>query len=49
MQNGSLTRQATGPVGLISGTQSPSKTFLNALMLQYVKEFEGSEIMINAV
>lgn len=46
---GSLTRQAAGSVGPVSGTYSPSKTFLNAVMLQYAKELEGSGILINAV
>jgi NAD(P)-dependent dehydrogenase (short-subunit alcohol dehydrogenase family) len=48
---GSLTRQAattddlsTGP---ISGAYSPSKTFLNAVTLQYAKELRGSNILIN--
>ena len=46
---GSLTRQAAGPVGPVSGTYSPSKTFLNAVTVQYAKELEGSGILINAV
>jgi NAD(P)-dependent dehydrogenase (short-subunit alcohol dehydrogenase family) len=48
---GSLTRQSattdalsTGP---ISAAYSPSKTFLNAVTVQYAKELEGSGILIN--
>lgn len=49
---GSLTRQSatsdplsTGPV---SGAYSPSKTFLNAVTVQYAKELEGTGILVNA-
>ena len=49
---GSLTRQAgpgsattTGPVAV---AYAPSKTFLNAVMLQYVKELAGTNILLNA-
>lgn len=49
---GSLTRQsgpgsetATGPVAV---AYSPSKTFLNAVMLQYVQELADTDILINA-
>lgn len=49
---GSLTRQAgsvgettTGPVAVAYST---SKTFLNAVMLQYVRELDGTDILINA-
>ncbi|QGG41257.1 SDR family oxidoreductase [Aeromicrobium yanjiei] len=49
---GSLARQSgpggdtiTGPVAV---AYSPSKTFLNAVMLQYVRELAGSGILINA-
>lgn len=49
---GSLTRQSgpgsattTGPVAV---AYAPSKTFLNAVMLQYVKELAGTNILINA-
>ncbi|TKR23385.1 SDR family oxidoreductase [Cellulomonas hominis] len=48
---GSLTRQAgpgseatTGPVAV---AYAPSKTFLNAVMLQYVQELAGTRILIN--
>lgn len=48
---GSLTRQAatndplsTGPV---SGAYSPSKTFLNALTVQYAKDLAGTGVLIN--
>ncbi len=49
---GSLTRQSdsddplrTGPV---SGAYTPSKTFLNAVTVQYAKELRGTGILINA-
>lgn len=49
---GSLTRQSsagsettTGPVAV---AYAPSKTFLNAVMLQYVQELAGTNILINA-
>lgn len=49
---GSLTRQsgpdgeaALGPVAI---AYSPSKTFLNAVMLQYVRELADTNILINA-
>ena len=49
---GSLTRQtassdplATGP---LSAAYSPSKTFLNAVTIQYAKELRGTNILINA-
>jgi len=47
---GSLTLQTTPGsfVGPISGAYAPSKTLLNALVVQYVKELEGSNIVINA-
>jgi len=35
----------TGP---ISAAYSPSKTLLNAVMIQYVKELEGTDVLINA-
>ncbi|MFC4048704.1 SDR family oxidoreductase [Actinomadura syzygii] len=49
---GSLTRQtepgaalnATGP---LSAAYSPSKTFLNAVTVQYAKELRGTNILIN--
>jgi NAD(P)-dependent dehydrogenase (short-subunit alcohol dehydrogenase family) len=48
---GSLTRQSattdelsTGP---ISGAYSPSKTFLNAVTVQYAKELQDANILIN--
>ncbi|QNE16846.1 SDR family oxidoreductase [Kribbella qitaiheensis] len=48
---GSLTRQAgtgaeqrTGPVAV---AYAPSKTFLNAVTLQYVRELSGTNILIN--
>ncbi|GAA1831566.1 SDR family oxidoreductase [Microlunatus capsulatus] len=48
---GSLARQSattdelsTGP---ISGAYSPSKTFLNAVVVQYAKELAGSGILVN--
>lgn len=47
---GSLNRQAasTGDAGPISAAYSPSKAFLNALMLQYVRELRGTDVLINA-
>jgi NAD(P)-dependent dehydrogenase (short-subunit alcohol dehydrogenase family) len=47
---GSLTRQtaagdATGP---ISAAYAPSKTFLNAVTIQYAKELKDTNILINA-
>jgi NAD(P)-dependent dehydrogenase (short-subunit alcohol dehydrogenase family) len=49
---GSLARQSgpgsettTGPVAV---AYAPSKTFLNAVMLQYVQELAGTNILINA-
>jgi NAD(P)-dependent dehydrogenase (short-subunit alcohol dehydrogenase family) len=46
---GSLTRQsaADGSTGPLSGSYSPSKTFLNAVTLQYAKELADTEILIN--
>jgi NAD(P)-dependent dehydrogenase (short-subunit alcohol dehydrogenase family) len=48
---GSLTRQSgsdsettTGPVAV---AYAPSKTFLNAVTLQYVKELAGTNILVN--
>ena len=48
---GSLTRQS-GPggetvVGPVAAAYSPSKTFLNAVTLQYVRELAGTGILIN--
>ena len=47
---GSLTRQTAGggDTGPVSGAYSPSKTFLNAVMIQYVKELGETNILINA-
>ena len=47
---GSLTRQAAsgGDTGPISAAYAPSKTFLNAVMLQYVRELQDTNILINA-
>jgi NAD(P)-dependent dehydrogenase (short-subunit alcohol dehydrogenase family) len=47
---GSLTRQSTpgADTGPISGAYSPSKTFLNALVVQYAKELADTNILINA-
>jgi NAD(P)-dependent dehydrogenase (short-subunit alcohol dehydrogenase family) len=47
---GSLARQ-TGPgdeTGPLSNAYSPSKTFLNAVTIQYAKELRGTNILINA-
>ncbi|CCH85991.1 short chain oxidoreductase [Modestobacter italicus] len=48
---GSLTRQS-GPggeaaVGPVAAAYSPSKTFLNAVTLQYVRELAGTGILVN--
>ena len=32
----------------MAAAYSPSKTFLNAVMLQYVRELEGTNVLINA-
>ena len=47
---GSLTRQSDphGEVGPISAAYAPSKTFLNAVTVQYAKELRDSGILINA-
>ncbi len=49
---GSLTRQSSvsgvEAVGPISAAYSPSKTFLNAVTLQYAKELHDTDILINA-
>ncbi|GAA2362737.1 SDR family oxidoreductase [Dactylosporangium salmoneum] len=49
---GSMARQeAAGPgegQGPISAAYAPSKSFLNAVTLQYAKELHGSNILINA-
>jgi len=47
---GSLTLQTTPGafVGPISAAYSPSKTFLNAVMVQYAKELADTNVLINA-
>ncbi|MBJ7452734.1 MAG: SDR family oxidoreductase [Blastococcus sp.] len=49
---GSLSRQSgsvgEGTAGPVAVAYSPSKTFLNAVMLQYVRELEGTNVLINA-
>ncbi|MFE7546716.1 SDR family NAD(P)-dependent oxidoreductase [Streptomyces gardneri] len=48
---GSLTRQsgtAGEPPGPVAVAYSPSKTFLNAVTLQYARELSGTNILINA-
>jgi NAD(P)-dependent dehydrogenase (short-subunit alcohol dehydrogenase family) len=47
---GSLTRQTTPGAGTgpISGAYSPSKTFLNAVTVQYAKELADTAILVNA-
>jgi NAD(P)-dependent dehydrogenase (short-subunit alcohol dehydrogenase family) len=47
---GSLTRQATpgAETGPISAAYAPSKTFLNAVTIQYAKELSDTNILINA-
>jgi NAD(P)-dependent dehydrogenase (short-subunit alcohol dehydrogenase family) len=49
---GSLTRQS-GPdadqtAGPVAVAYAPSKTFLNAVTLQYARELNGTNILINA-
>jgi NAD(P)-dependent dehydrogenase (short-subunit alcohol dehydrogenase family) len=46
---GSLTRQSTpgAETGPISAAYAPSKTFLNAVTLQYAKELRDTNILIN--
>lgn len=44
-QSGSVGEATAGPV---AAAYSPSKTFLNAVMLQYVRELEGTDVLINA-
>ena len=48
---GSLTRQTTpgAETGPISVAYAPSKTFLNAVTVQYAKELADTHILINAV
>lgn len=46
---GSLTLQTTGgEVGPIAAAYSPSKSFLNAVTIQYAKELADTNILINA-
>ncbi|WP_139983909.1 SDR family oxidoreductase [Nocardioides litoris] len=47
---GSLTRQSTpgGDTGPLSAAYSPSKTFLNAVTVQYAKELAGTGVLVNA-
>ena len=47
---GSLTRQSAGgdDTGPISAAYSPSKSFLNALTVQYAKELRDTDILVNA-
>ncbi|HEY3502852.1 MAG TPA: SDR family oxidoreductase [Actinocatenispora sp.] len=47
---GSLTRQSTpgAQTGPISVAYSPSKTFLNAVTIQYAKELSDTNILVNA-
>ncbi|MFE8017409.1 SDR family oxidoreductase [Streptomyces antibioticus] len=46
---GSLTLQTTPGVDLggISGAYAPTKTYLNALTIQYAKELSGTNVLIN--
>jgi NAD(P)-dependent dehydrogenase (short-subunit alcohol dehydrogenase family) len=47
---GSLSRQTTpgAETGPLGAAYAPSKTFLNAVMIQYAKELSGTNILINA-
>nr|BFE61484.1 SDR family oxidoreductase [Dactylosporangium thailandense] len=44
---GSLTRQSAGEVGPLSAAYAPSKSFLNAVTLQYAKELRDTKVLIN--
>jgi NAD(P)-dependent dehydrogenase (short-subunit alcohol dehydrogenase family) len=44
---GSLARQQLGQAGPIAVAYAPSKTFLNAVTLQYVRELADTNILIN--
>ena len=44
-QSGPAAEQTSGPVAV---AYSPSKTFLNAVTLQYARELSGTNILINA-
>ncbi|MFI6588199.1 SDR family NAD(P)-dependent oxidoreductase [Embleya sp. NPDC050493] len=44
-QSGSTGEQTTGPVAV---AYAPSKTFLNAVTLQYARELSGTNVLINA-
>jgi len=44
-QSGTAAEQTTGPVSV---AYAPSKTFLNAVTLQYARELAGTGILINA-
>lgn len=47
---GSLTMQTTpgADTGPVAAAYSPSKTFLNAVVVQYAKELAGTNVLINA-
>ena len=47
---GSLTRQSAddGTTGPLSAAYSPSKTYLNAITVQYAKELAGTGVLVNA-
>ncbi|MFB9315565.1 SDR family NAD(P)-dependent oxidoreductase, partial [Nocardioides plantarum] len=47
---GSLSRQSTpgAETGPVAAAYSPSKTFLNAITVQYAKELAGTGILVNA-
>ena len=46
---GSLTRQSDpdGDAGPVHAAYSPSKTFLNAVTVQYVRELRGTNVLVN--
>ncbi|MER5776750.1 SDR family oxidoreductase [Streptomyces sp. NPDC002039] len=44
-QSGTTAEQTTGPIAV---AYAPSKTFLNAVTLQYARELRGTNILINA-
>ncbi|MFJ5305425.1 SDR family oxidoreductase [Streptomyces sp. NPDC088350] len=47
---GSLTRQADPDIriGPVMAAYAPSKTFLNAVTVQYARQFAGTDILVNA-
>ena len=44
----SLTRQSAGAAGPVMAAYAPSKTFLNAVTVQYARQLAGTGILVNA-